>query len=111
VHHAVSVQLAPARVEEAIGTGVWLALAWALVRRRDLARFAVAAWFGLTCFNILQAAGRGAVANAPPDMAADAAIGLLALGAGVLLFTGPSSRYYRPKPRPVTSWHRTFSTR
>jgi hypothetical protein len=28
----------------------------------------------------------------------------------VLLFTGTSSRYYRPEPRPVTPWRGTFGT-
>jgi hypothetical protein len=110
VHHAVTLALRPARVEEAIGVGVWLLLAWALVRRRNLARFAVAGWFGLTCFNLLRAAGQGAVVNAQADMAAGAVIWLLALAAGVLLFAGASSRYYRPMPRPVTTWQRNFNS-
>ncbi len=111
VHDSVTVSLVTDRVEEAIGIGVWLLLAWALARRRGLARFAVVAWFGLTCFNLLQAAGRGAVVNAPPDMAAGAVIWLLNLAASVLLFTAASSRYYRQKPRPVISWRRAFGTR
>jgi hypothetical protein len=109
VYHAVTVRLVTDRVEAAIGIGVWLLLAWALVRRRNLARFAVVACFGLNCLDIFQA-GRGAVANAPPDMAAGAVIWLFALAASVLLFTGASNRYYRPKPRAVTSRHQTFGT-
>jgi hypothetical protein len=110
VYHAVTVHLVTDQVEEAIGIGVWLLLAWALARRRSLARFAVAAWFGLDCLDMFQGVGRGAVVNAPPDMAAGAVIWLLALAASVLLFTGASSRYYRPKPRAVTSRHGTFGT-
>jgi hypothetical protein len=102
VYHAVTASLVTDQVQEAIGIGVWLLLAWALARRRNLARFAAAAWLGLTCFDVLQAVGRGAVVNAPPDMAAGALIWLLELAASVLLFTAASNRYYHPKPRPVT---------
>jgi hypothetical protein len=97
VHHVVTVRMVTDRVEEAIGIGVWLLLAWALARRRNLARFAVAAWFGLDCLDMFQA-GRSALVDAPLDMAVGAVIWLLALAAGVLLFTGASNRYYRPKP-------------
>lgn len=68
------------------------------------------ACFGLDCLKMLQAAGQGAV-NAPPGMDAGTVIWLLALAGSVLLFTGASSRHYRPNPRPVTSWHRTCGTR
>jgi hypothetical protein len=98
VHHAVTAQLVSDQVEAAIGIGVWLLLAWALVRRRNLARFAFAACFGLDCFYMLQAVGQGAAVNSPPDMAAGAMVWLLALAASVLLFTRASSRYYSPKP-------------
>lgn len=97
VHHVVTVRMVTDRVEEAIGVGVWLLLAWALARRRNLARFAVAAWFGLDCLDMFQA-GRSAVVDAPLNMAVGAVIWLLALAVSVLLFTGASNRYYRPKP-------------
>jgi hypothetical protein len=35
---------------------------------------------------------------------------LITLTATVLLFTGTSSRYYRPEPRPVLPWRGTFGT-
>jgi hypothetical protein len=96
VHHALTVDLVIGQVEDAIGIGVWLLLAWALLRGRNLARFACAAWFvGLDCFDMLRALSGGAVVNAPADMAAFAVVWLLALAASVLLFTGASSRYYR----------------
>jgi len=97
VHHVVTVRMVTNRVEEAIGIGVWLLLAWALARRRNLARFAVAAWFGLDCVDMFQA-GRSAVVEAPLNVAVGTVIWLLALAASVLLFTWASNRYYRPKP-------------
>jgi hypothetical protein len=111
VHHAVTVQLVTDQVYAAIGMGVWLLLAWALVWGRNLARFAFAVCFGLDCLDMLHAAGQGAVLNSPPDMAAGTVIWLLALAASVLLFTRASGRYYRPKPQSATSWHPTFGTR
>jgi hypothetical protein len=96
VHHAVTVSLVKYQVEDAIGVGLWLLLAWALVRGHSLARFACAAWFvGLDCFDVLPTLGRAAVVNAPADTAAFAVVWLLSLAASVLLFTGAASRYYR----------------
>jgi hypothetical protein len=96
VHHAVAAQLVTGQLEDATGIGVWLLLAWALVRGRNLARFACAAWFvGLDCLDMLKALGQEVVANAPADMAAFAVVWLLALATSVLVFTGASSRYYR----------------
>jgi hypothetical protein len=96
VHHAWAAALVTGRVEDAIGIGVWLLLAWALVRGHSLARLACAAWFvGLDCFDMLQGLGGHAVVNAPADMAAFTVVWLLALASSVLLFTGASSRYYR----------------
>jgi hypothetical protein len=96
VRHALAGKLVTGRVEDAIGIGVWLLLAWALVRGRSLARWGCAAWFvGLDSFDMLQGLRGDAVVNAPADMAAFAVVWLLALAASVLLFTGASSRYYR----------------
>jgi hypothetical protein len=110
VHHAVSVQLVKDDASAAIAIVVWLLLAWGLARGRNLARFGFAACFGVNCWQVLRAIGQGAVVNARPDMAATAVIWLLILAASVLLFTGAASRYYRPKPRPVTSWRRNFNS-
>jgi hypothetical protein len=99
VHHAVTVQLVTYDVGGAIGIGVCLLLAWALAWGRNLARFACAAVFVLDCLAQLHSIGHGAAVNAPADMAAAFVVWLLILAAILLLFTGPSSRYYRPKPR------------
>jgi hypothetical protein len=99
VYHAVTVSLAKYEVGGAIGVGVCLLLAWALVRGRNLARFAFAAVFGLDFLAQLQAIGRGAAADAQADLTAAFVVWLLILAASVLLFTGPSSRYYRQQPR------------
>jgi hypothetical protein len=111
VHHAVTAQLVKDDVSAVIAIGGWLLLAWALARGRNLARFAFAACFGLNCLQVLQGIGQGAAANALPDMAAAAVIWLLILAGSVLLFTGASNRYYRPKPRAVTLWHRAIGAR
>jgi hypothetical protein len=96
VRHALAVKLVTGGVEDAIGIGVWLLLAWALVRGRSLARLACVAWFvGLDCFDMLQGLRGDAMVNARAGMAAFAMVWLLALAASVLLFTGASSRYYR----------------
>jgi len=99
VHHVVTVQVAKYEVGGTIGIGVCLLLAWALVRGRNLARFAVAAVFVLNFLAQLKAIGHGAAVNAQADTAAAFVVWLFILAASVLLFTGPSSRYYRPKPR------------
>lgn len=111
VHHAVSVQMVKDDVGGMIAIGLWLLLACALIRGHNLARFAIAAYFGLQCLALLQAIGQGAAVHAPADMAAAGVVWLFVLTANVLLFTGTSNRYYRPKPRAVTRWHRAFGTR
>jgi hypothetical protein len=99
VHHAVNVQLVKDDVNTAIAIGVWLLLAWALAWGRNLARFALAAYFVLDCLALRKAIGQGAAGHAPPDMTAAAVVWVLILAASVLLFTGASNQYYRPKPR------------
>ncbi len=99
VHHAVTVSLVKHEVGGVIGIGVCLLLAWALVRGRNLARFAFVAGVGLDWWAMFQAAGQGATVNARADMTAAAVTWFLILPASVLLFTRASNRYYRPKPR------------
>jgi hypothetical protein len=111
VYHAVNAHLASDQVKAAISMGVLLLLAWALVRGRNLARFAFAVYFGLDWLALYQASRQSAMANAPVDMAAGIALWVIALAAGVLLFTRASNRYYRPKARAVTLWRRAISTR
>jgi len=99
VHHAVTISVVRHEVGGVIGIGVCLLLAWALVRGRNLARFAFAAVIGLDWWAMYQAAGQGATQHAQADMTAAAVTWLLILPAMVLLFFPASSRYYRPKPR------------
>jgi hypothetical protein len=110
VHHVVTVQVVKYEVGGAIGLGVCLLLARALVRGRNLARFAVAAVFALDFLAQLHAIGQGAAVNAQADTAAAFAVWLLILAAILLLFTGPSNRYYRPKARPATLLHPPVGT-
>jgi hypothetical protein len=104
VYHAVTARLVTDQVSEAITLGVWLLLAWALVRGSNLARFAFAVSFGVTSLFMLRAIDQNAAVSAPADVAAGAVLWLFGLTVSVLLFTGASNRYYRPEPRPVTSW-------
>jgi hypothetical protein len=102
VHHAVTGSVVKHEVGGVIGIGVCLLLAWALVRGRNLARFAFAAGVGLDWLAMFQAAGQGATVNARADMTAAAVTWLLILPASVLFFIPASSRYYRQKPRDRT---------
>jgi hypothetical protein len=108
--HAVNVNLAIDYVGAPIGIGVWLLIAWALARGRDRARIALVADFGAMSLSMLIATGQDSAAYAPADLIAGAVVWFIALAATVLLFTGTSSRYYRPEPRPVTPWRGTFGT-
>jgi hypothetical protein len=60
--------------------------------------------------SMLIAIGQGAAAHAPADVIVGAVEWSTTLAATVLLFTGASSRYYRPGPRSVTPWRGTFGT-
>lgn len=102
VHHAVTVLVVRYEVGGVIGIAVCLLLAWALVRGRSLARFALAACVCLDWLAMFQAAGRGATEYAQADMTAAAVTWLLILPASLLLFIPASSRYYRQKPRGRT---------
>jgi hypothetical protein len=107
---AVNISLIFDYIGAAVGIAVWLVLIWALVRGRDRARIALAAYFGTMSLSMVIAIAQGSVAYAPADLIAGAVEWLIALAATVLLFTGASSRYYRPEPRPLTPWHGTFGT-
>jgi hypothetical protein len=108
--HAVNVHLVIDYISASIGIAVWLVLIWALTRGRDRARIALAADFGLMSLSMLIGISQGAAVYAPADLIAGAAEWLIALAATVLLFTGTSSRYYSPEPRPATPWRGTFGT-
>jgi hypothetical protein len=105
---AVNVNLVIDYIGASAGIAVWLVLIWALVRGRDRARIALAAYFGSMSLSMVVALGQGSAAYAPADLIAGAAEWLIALAATVLLFTGTSSRYYQPEPGPVIPWRGTF---
>jgi hypothetical protein len=75
---------------------VWLYLAWAVSRRRDPARIAVAAFFGLITMSLLAALSAGAPLYTPAVFGLGAAEWLVALVSMVLVFTPASNRYFRP---------------
>lgn len=108
--HAVNVNLIIDYIGASAGIVVWLLLLWALIRGRDRARIALAAYFGSMSLSMLIAIGQDSAAYAPADLIAGTLDWGIALAATVLLFTGTSSRYYHPGPRPVTSWRGTFGT-
>jgi hypothetical protein len=108
--HAVNVNLVTDYIGASIGIAVWLVLIWALIRGRDRARIALMADFGAMSLSMIIAIGQDSAAYAPADLIAGAVEWLIALAATVLLFTGTSSRYYRPEPRPVIPWRGTFGS-
>lgn len=110
VQHTVNVHLVIDYIGASIGIGVWLVLIWALARGRNRARIALAADFGLMSLSLLIGISQGSAVYAPADLIAGAVECLIALAATVLLFTGTSSRYYSPEPRPATPWRGTFGT-
>jgi hypothetical protein len=108
--HVVNVHLLNDYISVAAGIAVWLVLIWALVRGRAWARAGVAADLGAMCLGLLGGMAQGSATYAPADVIVSAAALLITLAATVFLFTGASSRYYRPGPRPVTPWRGTFGT-
>jgi hypothetical protein len=60
--HAVNVHLLIDYLSVAAGIAVWLLLVWVLVRGRDRARIAVAAYFGAMSLALLLALGQGSAA-------------------------------------------------
>jgi hypothetical protein len=83
--------------------GVWLALAWAINRRRDPARIAVAAFFGLTTMSMLLALSVGSPVYATADFAAGMVVWFICLVSMVLVFTPTSNRYFRAEPAALAS--------
>jgi hypothetical protein len=83
--------------------GVWLALAWTINRRRDPARIAVAAFFGLTTMSMLLALSLGSPVYATADFAAGMVVWSISLVSMVLIFTPTSNRYFRPEPTALAS--------
>ena len=83
--------------------GVWLALAWAINRRRDPARIAVAAFFGLTTMSILLALSVGSPVYATADFAAGMVVWFICLVSMALVFTPASNRYFRTEPTALAS--------
>lgn len=108
--HAVNVSLAIDFAAAPIGIAVWLMLAWALVRGRDRARTALAAYFAAMTLSMLIAIGQDSAVYAPADLIAGAVEWLIALAACVLLFTRASGRFYHRQPQATTPWRGTFGT-
>lgn len=108
--HVVNVHLLNDYIGVAVGIAVWLWLTWALVHGRARARIVLAADLGVMSLSLLSGMAQGSATYAPADVIAGAATWLITLAATVFLFTGASSRYYRPGPRPVTPWRGTFGT-
>jgi hypothetical protein len=74
---------------------IWLYLAWAISRRRDPARIAVAAFFGLITMSLLLALSAGAPLYTPAVFGLGAAQWFVALISLVLVFTPASNRFFR----------------
>ncbi len=98
--HQVVGLLTMREVSAGVAVAVWLFLAWAIGHRRDVARFGFSAFFALLTMLMLIALAQHAVAYAPADLIAGAAIWLIALATMVLIFTRQSNAYYRQAVRP-----------
>lgn len=107
---AVSTDLVLDCVSVSIGIVVSAMLIRALVRGGDRARIVLAVVFGVGSLSLFISLGRGAAAYAPADLIADSVLWAIDLAAIVLLFTRPSSRYYRRRPSSMTAWRGTFGT-
>jgi hypothetical protein len=83
--------------------GVWLALAWGINRRRDPARIAVAAFFGLTTMSMLLALSVGSPVYSTADFAAGMVVWFISLVSTMLVFTPAANRYFRLEPTVLAS--------
>jgi hypothetical protein len=115
LRHAVSVQVLIDEVGVPLFAGLWLLLAWALVRGRGGARVGFAVLFGLSTVGLIVGASQGLAEYAPAGLAADVVVWLIGLAAGVCLFIPPANRYYRPLDVAVgdaggPGWRGTFGT-
>jgi hypothetical protein len=96
--HGAATRILVDEVFAPIVIALWLWLAWAISRRRDPARIAVAAFFGLVTMTMLAALSSGSPVYATADFAAGMVIWLISLVSMVLIFTPASNRYFRPGP-------------
>jgi hypothetical protein len=99
--HGAAVHLVVDETFAPIIIALWLWLAWATGRRKDPARLAFAALFGLISLSILGAFAEDAAIYAPADLIAGGMLWLVALAALVLIFTPASNRYFRPEAAAV----------
>jgi len=93
--HGTLLHLTVDEIAAPIVISLWLWLAWANGRGRDVARLTFAAFFGLITLSMLGALAQDAAVYAPADLIAGAVEWSVALAAVVLLFSKPSSRYYQ----------------
>ena len=99
--HGAAIHLVVDEVFAPIVIAVWLWLAWANGRRKDPARLAFAALFGLISLSMLGALAEDGAIYAPADLIAGGVLWLIALAALVLIFTPASNRYFRPETAAV----------
>jgi hypothetical protein len=99
--HGAATRILVDEVFAPIVIALWLWLAWAISRRRDPARIAMAAFFGLVTMTMLAALSAGSPVYATADFTAGMVIWLISLVSMVLVFTPASNRYFRPEPALV----------
>jgi hypothetical protein len=85
-HAEVASSLHPLIVSAAIGTVLWLWLAWATGRQHRLARIAFLLFFLLTTYSLANGLRHGSATYAPTDLAAGSLLWLIQLSAVRLLF-------------------------
>lgn len=95
-HLTVDLVLAPVVI------AMWITMGWAIGRRRDSARIAVAAFFGLITMTMLASLSASGPVYATADFTAGMVIWLISGVSMVLVFTPASNRYFRPDPALVS---------
>jgi hypothetical protein len=85
----VADSLVPLAVAALLAVGLWLWLAWAIGRRHRWARMAVALFFGLNTYGLLNGLAHGSALYARADLAAAGVLWLVHATTVVLLFHKP----------------------
>ena len=95
--HAVLVHQVAVMAGAPVAVGLWLWLAWANGRGEDWARLVSVFCFLLMSLSVIGVLAQNAVALAPANMIAAAAVWILGLSSVALIFTPAAGRYYRPQ--------------
>jgi hypothetical protein len=101
--HATQVSLFSSVAETPLIVGLWLWMAWANGRGKNLGRAALAVFFGLDSLVVLDTLAQGSITYAPADAAVGMFECLIGLVTVFLIFNPASSRHYRTSMRNTSS--------